>query len=148
MGSGGSGRANRRTTDELARTVLSMGMGRIQTYVVSGVVAAVFGFGGAVGAMAAFHDDFRGEQGATGLQGPPGEQGPPGTDGADGIDGHDGARGPRGRAGKAADDPAPQSVDLGSDGCAGAPVEVVTDVAVVKQRLQLTKSNVCVTGGS
>jgi len=75
-------------------------------------------------------------------RGPQGEPGPPG---ADGVDGADGEPGPRGRPGKAARVPTLPALDLGTEGCAGAPVQVVTDVAVNRQRLQLTKQMVCVT---
>jgi hypothetical protein len=113
---------------------------------VSALLAALFGFGGAVGAMVAFHDDFRGEQGATGLRGQPGEAGEAGLDGVDGQDGAPGPRGKPGKAGKAADVPElPPALDLGTTGCAGASVEVVTDVRVVRQRVQLEKDTVCVT---
>lgn len=118
-------------------------MGRVQTFVVSAVLAAVFGFVGALGAMVAFHDELRGEQGATGLQGAPGEPGPPGADGVDGIDGE---RGPRGPAGEAARVPTQQNVDLGTAGCVGDSVQVVTDVTIESQRMRLAKDFVCVTG--
>ena len=110
----------------------------------SAVLAAVFGFVGALGAMVAFHGEFRGAQGATGLQGAPGDQGPPGVDGSDGASGEPGARG---RPGKAARVPTLPSFGLGTERCTGASVEVVTDVASQRQRLQLSKDFVCVTGG-
>ena len=113
---------------------------------VTALLAALFGFGGAVGAMVAFHDDFRGDQGATGLRGQPGEPGEPGLDGVDGQDGAPGPRGKPGRPGKAADVPTlPAALDLGTAGCTGASVEVVTDVRIVRQRIQLEKDIVCVT---
>jgi hypothetical protein len=107
------------------------------------VVAVVCGFLGAAGGIAVLHDELVGPQGPTGLQGPPGEQGPPGADGADGVDGVDGERGPRGRSGRAAKQ---QPVDLGTEGCAGTSVRVVTDVSSDGEKIQVERETVCVTG--
>jgi hypothetical protein len=110
------------------------------------VVAVVCGFLGAAGGIAVLHDELVGPQGPTGLQGLPGEQGPPGADGADGVDGVDGAdgeRGPRGRSGRAAEQ---QPVDLGTEGCAGSAVRVVTDVSGDGEQIQVERETVCVTG--
>ena len=108
------------------------------------VLALVFGLGGAAGGVTAFQDSLRGPQGETGLTGAPGPEGPAGQDGEDG---QDGARGPRWPAGKPAK-PAevePPKLDLGSTGCAGSPVQVITDVAITKnQKLRLTKKTVCI----
>ncbi len=121
-------------------------MGRLPTLLLCALLAAVFGFVGAAGGMVAFHDDFRGDQGATGLRGQPGEPGPPGADGVDGQDGAPGRPGKPGRAGKAAQVPAlPPALDLGTAGCTGSSVEVVTDVRIVRQRIQMEKDIVCVT---
>ena len=115
-------------------------MGRVTTLVITGVIAAVFGFLGAVGAMVAFQDECRGAQGATGLPGPPGEPGPAGVDGADGTPGE---RGPRGPAGQAQDVPA--TLGIGTAGCVGTAYEVVTDVVITGQRMRVNKESVCVT---
>lgn len=113
-------------------------MGKI---VLTCVLALVFGFGGAAGAVTVFQDSLRGPQGQSGLTGPPGPQGPAGQDGADGVDG---ARGPAGKAGKAAKTE-PTVLDLGIQGCTGRSVQVVTDVTVTAaQKIKLTKKNVCV----
>ena len=113
-------------------------MGKI---VLTCVLALVFGFGGAAGAVTVFQDSLRGPQGQSGLTGPPGSEGPAGQDGADGVDG---ARGPAGKAGKAAKTE-PTVLDLGIQGCTGRSVQVVTDVTVTAaQKIKLTKKNVCV----
>ena len=105
------------------------------------VLALVFGFGGAAGAVTVFQDSLRGPQGESGLTGPPGPQGPAGQDGADGVDG---ARGPAGKAGKAAKTE-PTVLNLGIQGCTGRSVQVVTDVTVTAaQKIKLTKKDVCV----
>jgi hypothetical protein len=105
------------------------------------VLALVFGFGGAAGAVTVFQDSLRGPQGESGLTGPPGPEGPAGQDGADG---QDGARGPSGKAGKAAEVD-PTTLDLGVQGCTGQSVQVITDVTITAaQKLKLTKKNVCV----
>jgi hypothetical protein len=63
-------------------------------------------------------------------------------DGADGEPGDRGPRGPRGRSGAAAEK---VPVDLGTAGCAGTGVEVVTDVRLTAdQELVLRKEPVCV----
>jgi hypothetical protein len=108
------------------------------------VLALVFGFGGAAGAVTMMHDSLRGPQGESGLAGPPGPEGPAGQDGADG---QDGARGPAGKAGKAgkAAKVTPTTLNLGVQGCTGRSVQVVTDVTVTAaQKLKLIKKNVCV----
>jgi hypothetical protein len=116
-------------------------MGKI---VLTCVLALVFGFGGAVGAVTVMQDSLRGPQGDSGLAGPPGPEGPAGRDGADGVDGVDGARGPSGKAGKAAK-VTPTVLNLGIEGCTGRSVQVVTDVTVTTdQKLRLIKRNVCV----
>jgi hypothetical protein len=122
-------------------------MGKI---VLTCVLALVFGFGGAVLGIAAFHDSLAGTQGATGLAGAPGPQGDPGPAGTDGVDGRDGARGPRGlpgKAGKAGKVPKqePVSTDLGTSGCTGRAVSVVTGATVTKgNKLRLIRSEICV----
>ena len=116
-------------------------MGKI---VLTCVLALVFGFGGAVGAVTVMQDSLRGPQGDSGLAGPPGPEGPAGQDGADGVDGVDGARGPSGKAGKAAK-VTPTILNLGIEGCTGRSVQVVTDVTITTdQKLRLIKRNVCV----
>ena len=113
-------------------------MGKI---VLTCVLALVFGFGGAAGAVAVFQDSLRGPQGQSGLTGPPGPEGPAGQDGADG---QDGARGPSGKAGKAPKTE-PTTLNLGIQGCTGRSVQVVTDVTITAaQKIKLTKKNVCV----
>ena len=113
-------------------------MGKI---VLTCVLALVFGFGGAAGAVTVFQDSLRGPQGESGLTGPPGPEGPAGLDGADGVDG---ARGRAGRAGKAAKTE-PTVLNLGIQGCTGRSVQVVTDVTVTAaQKIKLTKKDVCV----
>jgi hypothetical protein len=108
------------------------------------VLALVFGFGGAVGAVTVMQDSLRGPQGDSGLAGPPGPEGPAGQDGVDGVDGVDGARGPSGKAGKAAK-VTPTVLNLGLEGCTGRSVQVVTDVTITTdQKLRLIKRNVCV----
>jgi hypothetical protein len=116
-------------------------MGKI---VLTCVLALVFGFGGAVGAVTVMQDSLRGPQGDSGLAGPPGPEGPAGRDGADGADGVDGARGPSGKAGKTAK-VTPTILNLGIEGCTGRSVQVVTDVTITTdQKLRLIKRNVCV----
>ena len=113
-------------------------MGKI---VLTCVLALVFGFGGAAGAVTVLQDSLRGPQGASGLAGPPGPEGPAGQDGADGVDG---ARGAAGKVGKAAK-VAPTTLNLGIQGCTGQSVQVVTDVTITaNQKLRLIKKNVCV----
>jgi hypothetical protein len=116
-------------------------MGKLGTWTLTAVIAVVFGFLGAFVAVQVFADQLRGEQGVTGLAGPPGEQGPSGQDGADGAPGARGLPGKAGRAGRAA---APKRTDLGTTGCAGTAVDVVTDVVVKGQRMNLVKKPVCV----
>ena len=113
-------------------------MGKI---VLTCVLALVFGFGGAAGAVTVFQDSLRGPQGQSGLTGPPG---PEGLAGQDGADGQDGARGPSGKAGKAPKTE-PTTLNLGIQGCTGRSVQVVTDVTITAaQKIKLTKKNVCV----
>ena len=113
-------------------------MGKI---VLTCVLALVFGFGGAAGAVTVFQDSLRGPQGESGLAGPPGPEGPSGQDGSDG---QDGARGPAGKAGKAPK-VEPTTVNLGSQGCTGRSVQVVTDLTVTAaQKIKLVKKDVCV----
>jgi collagen triple helix repeat protein len=107
------------------------------------LIAVVCGFLGALGGIAVLNDELVGPQGPTGLQGLPGEEGPPGADGSDGVDGVDGERGPRGRSGQAAEE---QPVDLGTEGCAGTSVRVVTDVSSDGEKIQVERETVCVTG--
>jgi hypothetical protein len=117
------------------------------------VLALVFGFGGSLLGITTFHDSLAGAQGATGLAGAPGPQGDQGLPGTDGTHGRDGARGPRGlpgnpgkpgKPGKAATAPAPASTDLGTKGCSGRSVSVVTGATVTNNKLRLVKSNLCV----
>jgi hypothetical protein len=111
-------------------------------YVVTCVLALVFGFGGAFAAAAVFQSSLTGPQGESGLTGPPGAKGEPGAPGADGADGADGKAGKAGKAAKAAD---PVPVDLGVQGCTGQSVQVITDVTITAdQKIKLTKKNVCV----
>ena len=115
--------------------------------VLSSVLALVFGFGGAAGAVSTFHTSLRGEQGATGLAGAPGPEGPAGADGIDGKDGARGKTGKQGKAGKPAKATKKVAVptDLGTGGCAGRSIQVVTQVTVTKnQQIRLTKQNVCI----
>lgn len=107
------------------------------------LIALVCGFLGALGGVAVLHDELVGPQGATGLQGPPGETGPAGSDGADGADGLPGERGPRGRSGRAAEE---KSVDLGTEGCTGSSVRVVTDVTTDGDKIAVERETVCVVG--
>jgi hypothetical protein len=119
-------------------------MGKI---VIMCVLALVFGFGGAAGAVTAFHSELQGPQGPTGLTGAPGPQGEAGRDGTDGKDGKDGKRGAAGRAGKAgkAADSVSMPTDLGLGNCAGKSLQVITDVTIDKnQKLQLVKKTVCI----
>lgn len=113
-------------------------MGKWASLLVTAVVAVVFGFLGAFAAVHVYADQLRGPQGATGLAGPPGEQGPPGQDGADGDPG------PRGLPGKAGRAAQRVTSNLGTTGCAGASVDVVTDVIVRNQQMNLVKKPVCV----
>jgi hypothetical protein len=114
-------------------------MGKMATLVLVCVLSIVCGFLGALASVSLFHDQLQGPQGATGLTGPPGAQGPAGVDGADGVDGARGAAGKSGRAARA------QPVDLGSNGCSGRSVDVVTDVTITAGKMHLTKKPVCVT---
>ena len=116
-------------------------MGKI---VIMCVLALVFGFGGAAGAVTAFHSELRGPQGPTGLAGAPGPQGEAGQDGADGKDGKRGPAGKAGKAGKAAESVS-MPTDLGLGNCAGKAMQVITDVKIDKnQKLQLVKQTVCI----
>ena len=118
-------------------------MGKWTSLGLTALIAVVFGFLGSFVAVNVSTDQLRGPQGASGLAGPPGEQGPAGLDGADGVDG---ARGPAGKAGKAGRAARKPATDLGTTGCAGRSVEVVTDVTVRDQKVNVTKKTVCVVG--
>jgi hypothetical protein len=116
-------------------------MGKI---VLTCVLALVFGFGGAAGAVSVFSDQFQGPQGPTGLTGAPGPAGEDGTDGVDGLRGPRGLPGKAGKPGKAAE-AAGQVADLGSTDCAGKSISVITSASIDKnQKLNLTKKNVCI----
>jgi hypothetical protein len=120
-------------------------MGKI---VLSCVLALVFGFGGAAAAVVAFHDQLQGTQGPTGLTGTPGAVGPAGADGGNGTDGVRGARGVPGRAGKAAKTSTPVT-DLGTDGCAGSSVAVITRANLTPaKRLIVVTKRVCIVNPS
>lgn len=117
-------------------------MGKFSTLALAAAIALVFGFVGAFAAVNVFAEDLRGPQGATGIPGAPGQ---PGVDGKDGETGPPGPAGKPGKAGKAAKAPEPKTYDLGSGDCAGQAFGVVTDVRVVKQRVQVDREQVCVT---
>jgi collagen triple helix repeat protein len=108
------------------------------------VLALVFGFAGAAGAVTVFKSQLAGSQGPTGLTGAPGPQG---EAGADGVDGKDGVRGPRGKAGKpgkAAKD-VKLPTDLGLANCSGKSVQVVTGGKMTKNdKLDLTTKTICI----
>jgi hypothetical protein len=116
-------------------------MGKI---VLTCVLALVFGFAGAAGAVTVFKSQLAGSQGPTGLTGAPGPQG---ESGVDGVDGKDGARGPRGKAGKpgkAAKD-VKLPTDLGLANCSGKTVQVVTGGKMTKNdKLDLTTKTICI----
>lgn len=119
-------------------------MGKI---VLTCVLALVFGFGGAIGAGVAFHSQLAGPQGPSGLTGTPGAVGPAG---ADGQDASQGARGAQGKPGKAAS-AVPAVTDIGTSGCAGTSVEVVTSAnlsgsakGTTSQKLGLTTKRICI----
>jgi hypothetical protein len=117
---------------------------RMAKFLLTCVLALVFGFGGAALGVATLGDTLRGPQGETGLTGAPGPAGPAGAAGTDGLDGAAGAAGKPGKAGKAAK-AAPTTIDLGVEGCSGQAVKVITDVTITKdQKVRLTKKNVCV----
>lgn len=116
------------------------------------VLALVFGFGGAVVAVAVLQDQLQGPQGAAGAAGAAGPAGPAGRNGIDGKAGTPGPRGPRGVPGSpgepAAPAPAP-ATDLGTDGCAGRSVSVITSVGITKTRqLRVDRQRVCIVGRS
>jgi hypothetical protein len=114
-------------------------------YVVTCVLALVFGFGGAFAAVAVSQDSLRGPQGESGLVGPPGAKGATGARGADGADGADGKAGKAGKAAKAPKAADPVPVNLGVKGCTGQSVQVITDVTITAdQKIRLTKKDVCV----
>lgn len=129
------------TTDR--RPAYRSTMRKMPSLVVTVVVSLLCGFLGALGAVTVFQSQLAGPQGPSGLAGPPGEQGPPGQDGADGVDGE---RGPRGASGRAGRDARAGSVDLGTTGCRGRAVTVVTDVQIQDKQMQLEKDSVCVVG--
>ena len=116
-------------------------MGKLATLLVTAAIALVCGFLGAFAAVNVFADQLRGPQGASGLAGPPGEQGPAGQDGADGADGEPGPPGPAGKAAQAARQ---KPTNIGTSGCAGSSVDVVTDVMIKDQKMSLVKKPVCV----
>ena len=117
-------------------------MGKI---VITCVLALVFGFGGAAGAVTAFHGELQGPQGPTGLTGAPGPQGErgPGRRRRQ-VDGKRGQAGKAGKAGKAAD-----SVSVPTD---LGPRQLRRQVHAGHhrrddqqgQKLQLSKQNVCI----
>jgi hypothetical protein len=124
-------------------------MGRI---LVTCVLALVFGFGGAVVAVAVLQDQLQGPQGPTGAAGAVGPAGPAGRNGTDGKAGAPGARGPRGlpgAPGEPAPAPAPAATDLGTDGCAGRSVSVITSVSITPTRqLKVNRQQVCIVSPS
>jgi hypothetical protein len=132
------GDSGRFVTPSRRRPPYGQDMGKLPTLLVTAAIALVFGFLGALAAVNVFADQLRGPQGATGLAGPPGEQGPPGQDGADGEPG------PAGPAGKAAQAARQKPTDIGTSGCAGSSVDVVTDVTIKDQKMSLVKRPVCV----
>jgi collagen triple helix repeat protein len=108
------------------------------------VLALVFGFAGAAGAVTVFKGQMKGPQGPTGLTGAPG---PAGEAGRDGLDGKDGERGPRGKPGKPGKPATKVSVptDLGVTGCSGKSVQVISGGTITKnQKLKLTSKNICI----
>jgi Collagen triple helix repeat (20 copies) len=116
-------------------------MGKI---VLTCVLALVFGFAGAAGAVTVFQGQMKGPQGPTGLTGAPG---PAGEAGHDGLDGQDGKPGPRGKPGKPAKAAAKINLpsDLGVTGCSGKSVQVVSGGTITKnQKLKLTTKTVCI----
>ncbi len=117
-------------------------MGKI---VVTSVLALVFGFLGAATATTVFPAAFQGEQGQTGLAGAPGKDGADGEDGAVGPTGPAGPAGKAGKAGRAAQAAAEKPLNIGSSGCIGKSVRVITDISISPdQKLRLTRENVCV----
>jgi hypothetical protein len=127
-------------------------------WIVICVVALVFGFGGAAGAVAVMHDQLQGDQGADGLTGAPGQAG---RDGADGVNGLRGGRGPAGRPGRAGKDgkhgkrgvaapkAPPTATDLGTRDCAGSSVEVVTKARLdAAKKLVVVKKQICLVAPS
>jgi hypothetical protein len=121
-------------------TVLSMGK-----IVLTCVLALVFGFAGAGGAVYLFQDQFEGPQGPTGLTGAPGPAGQDGADGVDGATGPRGLQGKQGKPGKDAEEATAPATDLGTDGCAGKSITVITSASIDEnQKLDLTKKDVCI----
>ena len=122
-------------------------MRKLPGLLVTCVVALVCGFLGALIAVTVVQDQLVGPQGQSGLPGIPGEPGPPGADGQDGEDGEPGERGPRGRPGKTGEaGQAAEEVPLniGTQGCVGESVQVITDVTLRGDQLQLQREQVCV----
>lgn len=125
----------------------------MRNWVVTCIVALVFGSGGAVGAVAAMHDQLQGEQGPDGLTGARGQAGiagSDGTDGANGVRGRHGLTGRPGRAGKpgqpgkAAPKAPPAATDLGTANCAGSSVEVVTKARInAARKLVIVRKRLC-----
>ncbi len=117
-------------------------MGKI---VVTSVLALVFGFLGAATATTVFPAAFQGEQGETGLAGAPGKDGADGEDGAVGPTGPPGKPGKPGKAGRAAKAAEAKPLNIGTTGCIGRSVRVITEVSITPdQKLKLTRENVCV----
>ena len=111
------------------------------------VLALVFGFAGAAGAVVVFQGQMKGPQGPTGLTGAPGPTGEAGQDGIDGKDGKPGARGKPGKPGKPGKAAANVNVpsDLGVTGCSGKSVQVVSGGTITKaQKLKLTTKTICI----
>jgi hypothetical protein len=116
-------------------------MGKI---VLTCVLALVFGFAGAAGAVTVFKGQFQGPQGPTGLTGAPGPQGEAGADGVDGKDGKPGPRGKPGKPGKAAANVKLPS-DLGVTNCSGKSEKVVSGGTLTKNnKLKLTTKTICI----
>jgi hypothetical protein len=116
-------------------------MGKI---VLTCVLALVFGFAGAAGAVTVFKSQLAGSQGPTGLTGAPGPQGESGADGVDGKDGKPGPRGKPGKPGKAAKN-VKLPTDIGLTNCSGKSVKVVTGGKMTKtDKLDLTTKTICI----
>ena len=116
------------------------GMGK---YVVTCVLALVFGFGGAFAAVAVMQDSLHGPPGRDGPHRSPRRPGRPRVLAARTVPTAGTAR--RASAGKAAKAADPVPVDLGVRAATGSPVQVITDVTITAgQKLMLTKRNVCV----
>jgi hypothetical protein len=133
--------------------ILQTATGRRLTFCLMGklmatcVLALVFGFGGALGAVAALHDQLQGQQGADGLTGAPGDAGVAGSDGKNGARGAHGVAGTPGKPGKrgkAAPKTAVSATDIGTADCAGRSVEVVTKARLINgKHLVVIKKRIC-----